>query len=256
MPKESILVLSKSPLSSNTPNHLGEKTFLMFQHKGPGCCSMRVSAVQQYTPGECTLFRLAHNLSMSITPSHCACRILTLNKVILFHFPIVYCENENTRASAFSQLCHQCWSKSHGCPVPPSLFGQSSTNISAHKEGESLLKGETREKTWALLSTLLCNISVILVVKYRFHLVGQLTRLCWALLAPLGSRPGENSSSSEECISQAGCPSRTANLSKRNGYFCWDWVQSTEDPALQSTICQDRRQLRREDNFEIETVDR
>ena len=67
---------------------------------------------------------------------------------------------------------------------------------------------------------------------------------------------GENSSSSEECISQAGCPSRTANLSKRNGYFCWDWVQSTEDPALQSTICQDRRQLRREDNFEIETVDR
>ena len=80
--------------------------------------------------------------------------------------------------------------------------------------------------------------------------------LCWALFEPADSRLGENSSSSEECISQAGCPSRTANLSKRNGYFCWDWVQSTEDPALQSTICQDRRQLRREDNFEIETVDR
>ena len=81
--------------------------------------------------------------------------------------------------------------------------------------------------------------------------------LCWALFEPADSRLGENSSSSEECISQAGCPSRTVNLLSKGGEsFCWKLVQSTEDPALQSTICQDNWQLRREDNFEIETVDR
>ena len=59
-----------------------------------------------------------------------------------------------------------------------SLFGQSSTNISAHLEGESLLQGETRERPG----------------------------LCWALLVPAAFCPGENSSSVGECISQVGFP--------------------------------------------------
>ena len=105
------------------PNHLGVKTFLIFQHIGPGRCSMRVSAVQQFTPGECTLFRLAHNLSMSITPNHCAYVILTHS---LPNIPLLWTKTLE------HHLLVNCGIRVDLKAATFSLFGQSSTNISAH----------------------------------------------------------------------------------------------------------------------------
>ena len=99
------------------------KTFLIFQHIGPGRCSMRVSAVQQFTPGECTLFRLAHNLSMSITPNHCAYVILTHS---LPNIPLLWTKTLE------HHLLVNCGIRVDLKAATFSLFGQSSTNISAH----------------------------------------------------------------------------------------------------------------------------
>ena len=63
---------------------------------------MRVSAVQQFTPGECTLFRLAHKLEYEYNSKPLRLRN---SDTFTSQYPIAV--DENTRASSFSQLWHQ-----------------------------------------------------------------------------------------------------------------------------------------------------